>query len=105
MGENLPYWHRTAKDVGPEWLWEATRHIKVAVTTIDTAEVNYHMRLARDLHTENVPVIATGSGHKIWGYSTRLGNVPYKAASGDVRRSWSRAVFHEQLYIKARVRN
>lgn len=100
MGESLPYWHRTAMDGGPDWLWEATRHIKAAATTIDTVEVNYHMRNARDLHTEHVPVIATGSGHKVWGYSTRLGNVPYRAAAGDVRRSWSRAVFHEQLYVK-----
>jgi peptide/nickel transport system substrate-binding protein len=102
MGESLPYWHRSAMDNGPDWLWEATRHIKAAATTIDTIEVNHHMRIARDLHTENVPVIATGSGHKVWGYSTRLGNVPHKAAAGDVRRSWSRAVFHEQIYIKGK---
>ncbi len=100
MGANLPYWHRNAITEGPEWLWDATRHIKAALTTIDTAEVNYHMQFARDLHTDNVPVIATGSAHKIWGYGTRLGNVPLRAAAGDVRRDWSRAVFHEQIYIK-----
>ena len=100
MGENLPYWHRTASAEGPEWLWEATRHIKAALTTIDTAAVNYHMRLARDLHTDNVPVIATGSGHAIWGHSSRLGNVPHDASAGDVRRGWSRAVFHEQLFVR-----
>ena len=100
MGASLPYWHRNATTEGPEWLWEATRHINAALTTIDTAKINHHMRIARDLHTDNVPVIATGSGHAVWGHSTRLGNVPFDASAGDVRRGWSRAVFHEQLFIK-----
>jgi peptide/nickel transport system substrate-binding protein len=104
MGASLPYWHRNATTEGPEWLWKATRHIKAALTSIDTAEVNHHMRLARDLHTDNVPVIATGSGHSIWGFNKRLGNVPYDASAGDVRRSWSRAVYHEQIYVRETVR-
>lgn len=100
MGASLPYWHRNATAEGPEWLREVTHHMRAAMTTIDTAEVNHHMRIARDLHTDNVPVIATGSGHTVWGHSTRLGNVPFDASAGDVRRGWSRAVFHEQIYIK-----
>jgi peptide/nickel transport system substrate-binding protein len=100
MGPVLPYWHRNATTEGPQWLHDATRHILAAITTIDTSEINYHMRIARDLHTDNIPVIVAGSGHAIWGHSTRLGNVPFEASAGDVRRGWSRAVFHEQIYIR-----
>ena len=100
MGPSVPFWHRRASEEGPEWLRQATRDIQRAITTIDTAEIRQCMTRARDLHTDNVPVIVIGSAYHVWGVSTRLGNVPYENSAADVHRGWGRPVFHEQIYVK-----
>ena len=101
MAATTPFWHREAyAHLETEWLIEATRHIKAAMTTVDTVEIRRHMERVRDLHTENVPIIVVGSPYHVWGASTRLGNVPKDGTAADVFRGWSRPVFHEQLYFK-----
>ncbi len=95
-----PFWHRNASKEGPEWLREATRCIEMALTTVDTARAREYMIRARDLHTENIPVIVVGSAYHVWGASARLGNVPEDGSSADVHRGWGRSVAHEQVYIK-----
>ena len=100
MGPTLPYWHRTAPTEGPEWLHEATRYIKLAITTVDTVQLREYMDKARKLHTDNVPVIVAGTSYHVWGANVRLGNVPDISTDADVRRGWSRPIFHEQVFIK-----
>ena len=100
MAPTVPFWHRNASSEGPGWLHEATRCIKRAITTVDTAKVREYMVKARDLHTDHVPVIVVGSAYNVWGAGARLGNVPHDGSAADVHRGWSRPVFHEQIYIK-----
>jgi peptide/nickel transport system substrate-binding protein len=100
MTDNTPYWHRNASSEGPEWLHEATRHIKAAMATVDPDMVHDHMVKVRDLHTENIPIIATGSKYHIWAFNTRLGNVPRENARDYVFRGWSGPLMSEQIYIK-----
>ena len=100
MGPTMPFWHRNGLAEGPVWLKEATRYIKQAITTVDTARVREYMVRVQRLHSDNAGVIATGSGYRIWGHSTRLGNVPQDMLLADVFRGFGRAVFHEQIYIK-----
>ena len=100
MAENVPYWHQNAFNDGPDWLWEATKHLKLAMTTVDTAKLRMHMNQVRDLHTENVPIIALGSVYNVWGASTRLGNVPRENIADNAFLGWGRPIFHEQIYVK-----
>ena len=101
MLPTTPFWHREAYNHGEtEWLTEATRHIEAAMTAVDTAVIRQHMEAARDLHTENVPVIVVGSPFHVWGASSQLGNVPNDGSAADVYRGWGRPVYHEQLYFK-----
>jgi ABC-type transport system substrate-binding protein len=99
MGDTVPFWHRNASKEGPAWLKVATEEILATLTTIDTTEARAHMSLARELHSENVPIIVVGSGYGPWGANTRLGNVPKEVLLSDVYRSM-RAMMHEQLFIK-----
>ena len=99
MGDTVPFWHRNASDVGPVWLREATSEILETLITIDTTRVRQHMNRARELHSENVPVIVVGAAFSPWGYNSRIGNAPRKILLSDVYRGM-RAVMHEQLYIK-----
>lgn len=101
MAATTPFWHReNSKHRETEWLVRATYHITSAMTTTDPADVKRHMVAARELHTENVPVIVVGSPYHVWGASTSLGNVPNDGTSADVFRGWGRPVYHEQLYFK-----
>lgn len=100
VGETLPFWHRNATVEGPEWFHEVTRQVNLAVTTVDTAKIRYHMEKVRDLHTEHVPVLIAGAPWHVWGANTRLGNVPTDLSPLDEHRGWSRPVWHEQIYIK-----
>ncbi|HAA74218.1 TPA: hypothetical protein DCE37_03755 [Candidatus Latescibacteria bacterium] len=100
IGETLPFWHRNATTEGPVWFREVTRHVKAAVTTVDMVEIRQHMERARDLHTENIPVLIAGAPWHVWGASTRLGNVPTDLSPLDEHRGWSRPVWHEQIYVK-----
>jgi peptide/nickel transport system substrate-binding protein len=100
MAKNVPYWHQHAFEEGPEWLWEVTDHLKQAMTTVDTTQLRVHMSRARDLHSENVPIIALGSLYNVWGATTRLGNVPLENIGDNAFLGWSRPVFHEQIYFK-----
>jgi len=100
MAKNVPYWHQKAFEEGPDWLWKATEHLKLAMTTVDTAQLRMHMNQVRDLHTENVPIIALGSVYSVWGTSTRLGNVPTENIADNAFLGWGRPVFHEQIYVK-----
>lgn len=99
MGPTVPFWHRNASTEGPVWLDKATQYIRKAITSVDTASVRDFMVQAQRLHSENAGVIATGSAFRVWGYSTRLGNVPQNLLMADVFRGFGRAMFHEQLYI------
>ena len=58
-GPTAPYWHRNAHKEGPDWLHDATRYIESVLTTTDPAKVREYMIRVRDLHTDNIPVIAT----------------------------------------------
>jgi ABC-type transport system substrate-binding protein len=100
LGPDMPYWHRNATTEGPRWLHEATAHVVAAMSTIDPEERRHHMVIARELHTENIPMVTFGSLYTIWAASTRLGNVPEEVTAEDMHRSWSRPVFHEQLYFR-----
>jgi peptide/nickel transport system substrate-binding protein len=99
MGDTVPFWHRNASKVGPQWLHEATEAITNTLTTIDSTEAGREMNRARELHSQNVPVVVVGSGYRPWGYSKRVGNAPRKVLLSDVYRSM-RAIMHEQLFIK-----
>ena len=100
MAATVPFWHRNASKEGPGWLHEATRLIKLTLTTVDSASVRDYLSQVRDIHTDNVPVIVCGSAYHVWGASTRLGNVPFDGSAADVHRGWGRPVFHEQIFIK-----
>jgi peptide/nickel transport system substrate-binding protein len=101
MAATTPFWHRDAsKHLETTWLNAATRHIKAAMTSIDPAELRAHMETVRDLHTDNIANIVVGAAYSVWGASTKLGNVPREATTGNSFRSWSRPVFHEQIYFK-----
>ncbi|MEE2753455.1 MAG: ABC transporter substrate-binding protein [Candidatus Latescibacterota bacterium] len=99
MGDTVPFWHRNASKVGPKWLHEATRQVLNTLTTIDVDSARAYMDLARELHSDNVPVIVVGSAYSPWGVSARMGNVPDEVLLSDVYRGM-RAMMHEQLYIK-----
>jgi peptide/nickel transport system substrate-binding protein len=75
-GPQTPFWHREAYRDTTTWLKEATEHLLLAQSTIDTTVRREHMVKARDLHVDNIPVIVVGSIYRPWGASTRLGNVP-----------------------------
>ena len=98
--KHAPFWHHRASEEGPEWLFEATRQMERAVTTIDPGERRAAMNRLRHLHSINIPVIALGSTHMVWGANRRMENLPEKMIPGDEYRGWSRPVFHEQLFIK-----
>ena len=101
MAGTTPFWHRdNSKHLETEWLIQATHHIKSAMTSVDPDSIRTHMEAARELHTENVPVIVVGSPYHVWGANSKLGNVPTDGTSADVFRGWGRPVFHEQLYFK-----
>ncbi len=100
MGKNQPEWHREAATDGPAWLFEATRLIEEAGTTVDTARVRENMNQVRDIFAEEVPRVIPGFAYHVWGASTRLGNVPKESTTIDPYRGWSRPVFHEQIFIR-----
>ena len=100
LGSNVPYWHQNASKEGPAWLWEATKEIKLAMTTMDSAVLRDHMTRVRDLHSDNIPLITIGSVFNVWGASTRLGNVPLDNVADNAFLGWSRPIFHEQLFIR-----
>jgi peptide/nickel transport system substrate-binding protein len=101
MAATTPFWHRDAsKHRETTWLNEATSHIKAAMTSVDPAELREHMETARDLHTDNIANIVVGAAYSVWGASTKLGNVPKEATTGNAFRSWSRPIFHEQLFFR-----
>lgn len=98
---NTPFWHRNASDETQPWFREATDLMLKATTTVDTALVRDYMEKASDLHSENVPVITVGSIYRIWGKSTRLGNVPDDISFLTVHGAWGRPIFHEQIFIRS----
>jgi len=100
MTSNTPFWHRNSTHDGPEWLLEATEAIKKAMSTIDPDEVRELMVKVRDLHTENIPVISIGSIYHVWGFNTRLGNVPRENTLAHVYRGWSGPLMSEQIFIR-----
>ena len=100
LAKNVPYWHQNAFNEGPDWLWEATENLKLAMTTVDTAKLRMYMNRVRDLHSDNVPIIALGSAYNVWGANTRLGNVPRDNIADNAFLGWGRPIFHEQIYVK-----
>ena len=100
MAENTPFWHRNSSREGPAWLAEATDNINRAMSSIDPEQVRKYMVRVRDLHTENIPVIGNGSTYHVWGYNTRLGNVPNENTKAHVFRGFSGPVMFEQLFLK-----
>jgi peptide/nickel transport system substrate-binding protein len=99
IGDNRPTWHRTAATEGPAWLKESTELILETHNTLDPSKLRSNMERVRDLHTEAIPLIITGFAYRVWGHSTRLGNVPVKSTGSDGYRGWSRPIFHEQLFV------
>jgi ABC-type transport system substrate-binding protein len=97
---NTPFWHREASKETQPWFREATDLMLKATTTVDTSLVRAYMEKASDLHLEHVPVITVGSIYRIWGKSTRLGNVPDDISFLSVHGAWGRPIFHEQIFIK-----
>jgi len=102
VGDSGPFWHRKAPRNCQPWFREASRCFRQAMYTIDQDKLRGLMVKARDLHTENIPVIVIGSVYHVWGANTRLGNVPTEGTTADVFRGWGRPVFHEQLFIRNR---
>jgi peptide/nickel transport system substrate-binding protein len=100
MAPKTPFWHRNAARDGPAWLREATDLIKNAMATVDPDEVRELMVKVRDLHTENIPVIYLGSIYHVWGFNTRLGNVPRENTLAHVFRGWSGPLMSEQIFIR-----
>ncbi|MDA0711311.1 MAG: ABC transporter substrate-binding protein [bacterium] len=99
-GVNTPFWHRDASRETQPWFREATDLMLKATTTVDTALVRTYMEKAGDLHADNVPVITVGSIYRIWGKSTRLGNVPDDISFLTVHGAWGRPIYHEQIFVK-----
>ena len=100
-GPSKPFWHRRAFENPPDWLREATEAFIAVRTTRDTALVRSYMERARDLHTENVPVIVSGFVYHVWAASTRLGNVPMDGGTtSDLYRGFGRPLMHEQMFVK-----
>ena len=95
-----PFWHRNASVEGPPWLWDSTELIRRALFTVDPEVRRAAMVKVRDLHSVEVPHICIGSMYRIWGASTRLGNIPVECSIENNFRGWSRPIFHEQLFIK-----
>jgi len=102
VGQAGPFWHRKAPQTAQPWFRQASRYFREAMYTVDPDKLRELMVKARDLHSENVPVIVIGSVYHVWGANTRLGNVPTEGTTADVFRGWGRPVFHEQLFIKPR---
>jgi peptide/nickel transport system substrate-binding protein len=101
MTENTPFWHRNASREGPAWLAEATDAVKKAMSTIDPEELREYMVRVRDLHTENIPIIAIGAQYHIWAYNTQLGNVPNEHTKAHVFRGFSGPVMFEQIFVRS----
>lgn len=95
-----PFWHRTSAREAPDWLWEATDLLKRAKKTLNADELRELMIGIRNLHTDNIPIIAVGLRPTLWGAHNRLGNVPQTISASGVYRGWSRPVMHEQLFIR-----
>ena len=102
---NTPFWHRNASQETQPWFNQATDLMLKATTTVDTSLVRTYMEQASDLHSENVPVITVGSIYRIWGKSTRLGNVPNDISFISVHGAWGRPIFHEQIFVKSKAHN
>jgi len=100
MTPQTPWWHRNASTDGPAWLHEATNLLHESMATVDPDRVRELMTRFRDLHSENIPVIAIGVAYTFWASSNRLGNVPDEVGTGDIFRGWSRPIFHEQIFIR-----
>jgi len=100
-GPNTPFWHRNASTETQPWFRDATDLMLKATTTVDTALVRTYMERASNLHSDNVPVITIGSIYRIWGKSTRLGNVPNDISFLTVHGAWGRPIFHEQIFVKS----
>jgi ABC-type transport system substrate-binding protein len=95
-----PWWHRSASTEGPPWLHRATELIHEAMTLRDSEKLARNLAEVNRLHSVNIPVIAIGPLMKVWGASTRLGNVSGDVISSDAFRGWGRPVAHELLYFK-----
>jgi peptide/nickel transport system substrate-binding protein len=98
---NMPYWHRNATTEGPNWLREGTRLLERAVTSTDTVEIRKNMIQARDIYTENIPAIPLGASYRVWGASTRLGNIPDDVSFSEAHGAWGRPITHEQIFIRS----
>lgn len=100
-GPSNPFWHRRAFEDPPDWLQEATDAFIAVRTTRDPQVVRANMEHARDLHAKHVPVIVAGFVYHVWGYSTRLGNVPTNGGTtSDLYRGFGRPLMHEQMFVK-----
>ncbi|MEE2753716.1 MAG: ABC transporter substrate-binding protein [Candidatus Latescibacterota bacterium] len=100
MNPTVPFWHKDASTSAQPWLFEATKLIKNAISTIDTVKLREQMTRVRDLHTDNVAAITIGSRYHVWGAGTRLGNVPMQNTAATAFQGWSRPIFHEQIFIR-----
>ena len=97
---NTPFWHRNAYTETQPWFREATDLMHKAMSAVDTTLVRTYMERALELHSENVPVITVGSIYRVWGKSTRLGNVPNDISFLSVHGAWGKPIFHEQIFIR-----
>jgi peptide/nickel transport system substrate-binding protein len=100
-GPQTPFWHREAYRDTTTWLKEATEHLLLANSAVDTSVRRTHMEAAHQLHVENVPVIVVGSIYRPWGANTRLGNVPNDIIFAGSQGAWGRPVFHEQIFVRS----
>jgi ABC-type transport system substrate-binding protein len=56
---------------------------------------------ARDIYTENIPAIPLGASYRVWGASTRLGNIPDDVSFSEAHGAWGRPITHEQIFIRS----
>ena len=100
IGDTRPTWHRNAATEGPDWLREATELILETHNTLDESKLEENMIRVRELHADQAPLIIAGFAYHVWGFNTRLGNVPEEITTSDGYRGWSRPIYHEQLFVR-----
>ena len=74
--------------------------MELAATTTDPDTLRKYMIIARDLHTNEIPVIPLGAAYRVWGASNRLGNIPEDVSFGETHGAWGRPLTHEQIFVR-----
>ena len=104
VGPNLPFWYRNASSGNTAWMHEVTGLIRKAENSLDDEVIDACMNKVREIFTRELPFIGIGRAPRIWATSDRIGNIPTGIFVEMQFRGLERGIFHEQLYIKDRIR-